>query len=84
MGDFNDTPQSYAYRKIRKGMVDAFRKAGRGFGNTYSGELPSFRIDYILHDEAFFPYEFERTKIDYSDHFPISTWLYLPDEPMVE
>jgi len=84
MGDFNDTPQSYAYRKIRKGMVDAFRKAGRGFGNTYSGELPSFRIDYIMHDETFFPYEFKRTKIDFSDHFPISAWLYLPGEPKIE
>jgi len=84
MGDFNDTPQSYAYRKIRKGIVDAFRKAGRGFGNTYSGDLPSFRIDYIMHDETFIPHEFKRTKMDYSDHFPISTRLYLPREPMVE
>ena len=49
MGDFNDTPQSYAYRKIRKGIHDAFRLAGGGFGNTYSGDLPSFRIDFIMH-----------------------------------
>ena len=84
MGDFNDTPQSYAYRKIRKGMVDAFRKAGRGIGNTYSGDLPSFRIDFIMHDEAFIPFEFTRTKIDFSDHFPISTWLYLPGEAKLE
>ena len=84
MGDFNDTPQSYAYRKIRKGNVDAFRMAGRGFGNTYSGELPSFRIDYIMHGEAIVPYEFKRIKIDYSDHFPITTWLYMQEEPMLE
>ena len=49
MGDFNDTPQSYAYRKIKKGLNDSFRKSGRGFGNTYAGELPSFRIDYIMY-----------------------------------
>jgi len=84
IGDFNDTPQSYAYRKIRKGNVDAFRMAGRGFGNTYSGELPSFRIDYIMHGEAIVPYEFKRIKIDYSDHFPITTWLYMKEEPMLE
>jgi endonuclease/exonuclease/phosphatase family metal-dependent hydrolase len=80
MGDFNDTPQSYAYRKIRKGIRDAFRKAGGGFGNTYSGEFPSFRIDYIMHDEVMIPYEFKRIKIDYSDHFPITTWLYMHEE----
>jgi len=84
MGDFNDTPQSYAYRKIRKGNVDAFRLAGRGFGNTYSGELPSFRIDYIIHGEEIVPYEFKRVKIDYSDHFPVTTWLYMEEEPMLE
>jgi len=78
MGDFNDTPQSYAYRRIRKGIHDAFRKAGRGFGNTYAGELPSFRIDFIMYGDPFIPYQFKRIKSDYSDHFPISTWLYLP------
>lgn len=80
MGDFNDTPQSYAYRKIRKGINDAFRLAGGGFGNTYGGDLPSFRIDYILHGDEIIPYEFERIKIDYSDHFPISSWLYLQED----
>lgn len=79
MGDFNDTPQSYAYRRIKKGVQDAFRKAGRGFGNTYAGELPSFRIDYILYSDPIIPYQFKRIKTDYSDHFPISTWLYLPE-----
>ncbi|MCK4750956.1 MAG: endonuclease/exonuclease/phosphatase family protein [Bacteroidales bacterium] len=79
IGDFNDTPQSYAYRKIRRGMKDAFRKAGRGFGNTYAGELPSFRIDYIMYSEPLIPFRFQRIKNDYSDHFPISTWLYHPE-----
>ncbi len=79
MGDFNDTPQSYAYRKIRKGMYDAFRKAGRGFGNTYEGELPSFRIDYIMYSDPMVSYQFQRIKTSYSDHFPITTRLYLPE-----
>lgn len=84
MGDFNDTPHSYAYRKIRKGIHDAFRKAGGGLGNTYSGVFPSFRIDYILHGQEFISYEFERIKIDYSDHFPIATWLYFQDKPVLK
>ncbi|MEN8230827.1 MAG: endonuclease/exonuclease/phosphatase family protein [Bacteroidota bacterium] len=80
MGDFNDTPQSYAYRKIKKGMHDAFRVAGRGFGNTYAGELPSLRIDYIMYNNPMISHQFKRIKTDYSDHYPITTWLYLPRE----
>lgn len=78
MGDFNDTPQSYAYRKIKRTLKDAFRKAGRGFGSTYAGELPSFRIDYIMYSQPLVPFQFERNKNDFSDHFPISTWFYFP------
>jgi endonuclease/exonuclease/phosphatase family metal-dependent hydrolase len=84
MGDFNDTPQSYAYRKIKKGLRDAFRRAGRGFGNTYAGELPSFRIDHIMVSDPMIPYQFKRFKTDWSDHFPISTFLYLPDSISAE
>ena len=84
MGDFNDTPQSYAYRKIRKGIHDAFRLAGGGFGNTYRGDLPSFRIDYIMAGDELIPYEFERIKIDFSDHYPISSWLYLKEDSFTE
>jgi len=78
MGDFNDTPHSFAYRKIKKGLKDAFSSAGHGFGNTYAGELPSFRIDYILYGNPFRAFRFERFKAEYSDHFPITTWLHYP------
>lgn len=78
MGDFNDTPQSFAYRRISRGLKDAFRKAGRGFGNTYAGELPSFRIDYIMYSPPMVPYEFKRIKNDFSDHFPVTGWMLLP------
>ncbi|MFH0756596.1 MAG: endonuclease/exonuclease/phosphatase family protein [Bacteroidota bacterium] len=81
MGDFNDTPQSFAYRNIRKGIHDAYRKAGRGFGNTYAGELPSFRIDYIMYSDPFIPYQFKRIKKEYSDHFPVTARFYLPPNP---
>ena len=77
MGDFNDTPQSYAYRKIKKGLDDAFRKSGRGFGNTYAGELPSFRIDYIMYGPPLLSSGFLRIKTDHSDHYPISTLLFM-------
>jgi endonuclease/exonuclease/phosphatase family metal-dependent hydrolase len=84
MGDFNDTPQSFAYRKIKKGLKDAFRVAGRGFGNTYSGELPSFRIDHIMVEEPLVPYRFKRIRVKYSDHFPITTWLQVSEDVIDE
>ena len=49
-GDFNDTPVSYAYRKIRKGLNDSFVNSGYGAGFTYKGNYPPNRIDYILYD----------------------------------
>ncbi len=84
MGDFNDTPQSYAYRKIKKGMHDAFRVAGRGIGNTYAGELPSLRIDYMIYSNPFIAFQFKRIKTNYSDHFPITSLFYLPEKAVEE
>ena len=72
-GDFNDIPVSYAYRKMRGDLKDAFVEAGKGFGGTYNGKLPSFRIDYILFDPSFEAYNFKREFIDLSDHYPIMT-----------
>jgi len=77
-GDLNDTPSSYAYRKITSGLTDAFVESGRGFAVTYAGEsFPSFRIDYIFHDEVFESRRFTRHKISYSDHYPISCTLVM-------
>ncbi len=75
-GDLNDTPTSYAYRKLSKGLKDAFTGSGKGFGTTYAGEnFPAFRIDYILHDDMFNAVNFTRNKISLSDHYPISCIL---------
>ncbi len=76
VGDFNDTPASYAYRTMSKGLKDAFILSGSGFGRTYHGKFPSFRIDYILHSEALGSCCYERTKLLVSDHFPLSCRLY--------
>ena len=70
-GDFNDTPVSYTYRKMRTGLKDSFVSSGTGFGNTYLGIFPSFRIDYIFHSSFFETIEFERVKAKLSDHYPI-------------
>ncbi len=70
-GDFNDTPVSFTYRKVRGELKDAFVESGWGVSNTYNGKLPSFRIDYIFTDKMFLPVKYVRDKVDFSDHYPI-------------
>jgi endonuclease/exonuclease/phosphatase family metal-dependent hydrolase len=74
-GDFNDTPVSYSYRKIRKGLNDSFVNSGYGAGFTYKGNYPPNRIDYILYDKALINSYFEIIRIKYSDHYPIVAYF---------
>jgi len=74
-GDFNDTPVSYSYRKIRKGLNDSFVNSGYGAGFTYKGNYPPNRIDYILYDNALINSFFEIIKAKYSDHYPIVAYF---------
>jgi len=75
VGDFNDTPVSYSYRKIRKGLYDSFINSGYGAGFTYKGNYPPNRIDYILYDDALINSYFEIIKVKYSDHYPIIAYF---------
>lgn len=70
-GDFNDTPVSYTYRVMRQNLNDAFTIAGSGFGNTYLGKFPSYRIDYILLDKRFDVANYRTPKLNLSDHYPV-------------
>lgn len=74
-GDFNDTPLSYTYKTIKGDLTDCFIEKGRGLGNTYIGEFPSFRIDYILHTSKFEAVSYNRGGITLSDHYPIMSKL---------
>jgi endonuclease/exonuclease/phosphatase family metal-dependent hydrolase len=74
-GDFNDTPYSYSYQKIKGRLKDAFVESGRGVGHTYTGKIPSFRIDYILHSKDFDSFNFKTIGFRVSDHLPISCTL---------
>jgi endonuclease/exonuclease/phosphatase family metal-dependent hydrolase len=74
-GDFNDTPVSYSYRKIRKGLNDSFVSSGYGAGFTYRGNYPPNRIDYILYDNALDCRVFNILKVRYSDHYPIAAYF---------
>jgi endonuclease/exonuclease/phosphatase family metal-dependent hydrolase len=75
-GDFNDTPVSFTYRTVRGDLKDSFTESGKGTANTYNGQLPSFRIDYILYSPKFTSYNFQVSTLNHSDHYPISCDLF--------
>ncbi|MDX9853690.1 MAG: endonuclease/exonuclease/phosphatase family protein [Tenuifilaceae bacterium] len=70
-GDFNDSPVSYSYKKMRRGLNDSFIQAGVGIASTYSGLMPSYRIDYVLNSDALNAVKFNSPKLEYSDHYPV-------------
>jgi endonuclease/exonuclease/phosphatase family metal-dependent hydrolase len=71
VGDFNNTPFSYIYRKLEGGMVDAYLKRGNWLGTTYLFDSYPMRIDYIFASEAFEIVNFETIKSTFSDHYPV-------------
>ncbi|WP_196893415.1 endonuclease/exonuclease/phosphatase family protein [Aureivirga marina] len=75
-GDFNNTPFSWVYYKLKGAKKDAFIEAGKGFGRTFNYPFP-VRIDFILVDETYEVDEFEVYPLDYSDHFPITAKVEL-------
>jgi endonuclease/exonuclease/phosphatase family metal-dependent hydrolase len=71
-GDFNDSPTSYAYQTIKGNLLDAFVESGVGTSTTYIGNMPSFRIDYILHDPSFTSRNYQTHSLNFSDHKIVS------------
>jgi endonuclease/exonuclease/phosphatase family metal-dependent hydrolase len=76
-GDFNDSPASYTYRTVKGKLKDAFVQSGRGIGNTYLGNLPKIRIDYVLLDPLFNCRQHQVLPYRYSDHYPVKAVFYL-------
>ena len=71
MGDFNDTPASFALSQMNKGLKNAFEEKGKGLAITYNGDFPNFQIDYILTSPQFNIKSYKIIKRSYSDHYPI-------------
>lgn len=70
-GDFNDTPMSYAYTKIRGNLADAFVEKGTGAPNTYEGLFNLFRIDYVLPSQSLPVVSYTAPATSCSDHKPV-------------
>ncbi len=77
--DLNDTPTSYAYARLTEPLVDAFVLSGNGLGRSYAGKYPSFRIDHIMHSTSLDSYDHETLPEAYSDHYPVTCRIALPD-----
>jgi len=76
-GDFNDTPLSYAYKSIKRDLIDAFSFSGKGIGNSFT-KIPALRIDYILHDERFRSTNYQKCNQILSDHYAVSCEITTP------
>lgn len=74
-GDFNDTPVSFSYQKIRRGLNDAFMCSGSGAGRTYIRKNPALRIDYIFHSKSYTSVNFQTIPFYLSDHLPVACKL---------
>ena len=70
-GDFNDVPNSYTYFTIKGARKDAFVEKSFGLGRTFFFISPTLRIDYILGNSKFEFTQYKKTKLPYSDHFPV-------------
>ncbi|MDE6445977.1 MAG: endonuclease/exonuclease/phosphatase family protein [Alistipes sp.] len=70
-GDFNDTPMSYAYRSMSRGLRDAFAECGEGYSYTYRGFFDMLRIDYVLATPHYGVLSYEVPEADCSDHYPV-------------
>ncbi|MDO4714719.1 MAG: endonuclease/exonuclease/phosphatase family protein [Bacteroidales bacterium] len=71
-GDFNDTPISYTYRRMRGALHDAFVAIGYGPGYTYRRRAIQVRIDHIHHSAHFRAHNAHIDQsCELSDHHPI-------------
>ena len=76
-GDFNDTPSSYTYRRLKGGMTDGFQAVGNGFGGTFRYLGGVLRIDYVFYDDKFEGVDYYMPADDLSDHKAVVAELRL-------
>jgi len=77
MGDFNDTPLSYAINYLSKGVKNAFVEKGYGLGVTFYGEYPGFQLDYVMVSPQFNVINYKILRERISDHYPLISDLEL-------
>ena len=63
---------------MKGNLKDAYVANGFGPGITYHEDLFLYRIDYILHSKNIKSYRTTVGKVNYSDHYPVYSYLNLP------
>ena len=76
-GDFNDISTSYAYRKIKGDMTDAYAKCAFGPTITYHKNRFYFKIDYVMYSGNLKAVKEKRPGRKWSDHYPLVTEFVL-------
>jgi endonuclease/exonuclease/phosphatase family metal-dependent hydrolase len=77
-GDFNDVPNSYAYKTISDVLKDTHVKKGYGIGRTFQKLSPTLRIDYIFSSKNLQPLHNSVITPSMSDHRPVKTSFSFP------
>ena len=76
MGDFNDTPISYAHQRFSYYLTDCFVASGQGFGRSFNKNSMVVRIDNIFCSAQWKPYNcYVDNSILWSDHYPMICYL---------
>jgi endonuclease/exonuclease/phosphatase family metal-dependent hydrolase len=78
-GDMNDIPSSWLYSQITDLLIDSYCEEGSGFGSTYNGSFPRFRIDMIFHSQDITTLSYHRIHTDISDHYPVLVSLEIKE-----
>ncbi len=73
VGDFNDTPYSVVYERLRRLLRNSFEDAGRGFGFSLNRAPRYIRIDNQFYDPHHLqPLDFQTHRdFPFSDHYPV-------------
>ena len=76
MGDFNDTPISYAHHQMCSRLTDCYRATANGIGRSFNRDAIYVRIDNMFCSSHFKPFAVKvDPSVPFSDHYPIIGWL---------
>ena len=68
--DMNSVPASYAYKKTKGNLQDAFINKGFGLGGSLDSLPRTLRIDYLFAGNEFTIENYHQDKGNLSDHYP--------------
>lgn len=76
MGDFNDTPVSYAHHTVCSRLTDCYRATANGLGRSFNRNAMYVRIDHLFCSSHFKPYAVSVDQgVPFSDHYPLVGYL---------